>query len=45
MIPPFDLSEEKIVGISHSWNPIEKKVNQEKSLSKKISPFKHEMYL
>jgi hypothetical protein len=36
--------EERLVGFSHSWCPIEKKVKQEKTVSQRISPFRHQMY-
>lgn len=39
----MDEQEEKLVGISHSWNPIERKVRQERMVSRKISPFKHQI--
>jgi hypothetical protein len=39
----YNEAEERLVGLSHSWNPIEKKVKQEKIISRRISPFKHQM--
>jgi hypothetical protein len=37
--------EEKVVDMAHTWDPIERKVKQEGRLSKRLSPFRHTMYI
>lgn len=39
----YNRAEEKVVDMSHTWDPIERKVKQEGKLSKRLSPFKHKM--
>jgi hypothetical protein len=40
----YNAAEENMVKMSHTWDPIEKKVILEGKLSKKLSPFRHQMY-